>query len=57
MDNKKDVGSPDSIRINVNEGYELTFWSNRFNVSPEELKAAVASVGTFVKDVEEHLRK
>jgi hypothetical protein len=57
MDNKSKTGSPDRDRINVNEAYELQDWSDKFGVTPEELRRAVKSVGTSAKDVEKYLRK
>ena len=57
MDNKENIGSPDSDRINVNEDYELRYWSDKFNVSPRELKNAVLAVGTSARKVEEYLKK
>jgi hypothetical protein len=55
-DDKSKTGSPDRDRINVHEEYELRDWSKNFNVSHEELKAAVAAVGTSAKAVEAHLK-
>ncbi|MES2267695.1 MAG: DUF3606 domain-containing protein [Bacteroidota bacterium] len=57
MDSKQNVGSPDRDRINVNEDYELQFWSEKFNISRDELKEAVKAAGTSVKDVQEYLNK
>ncbi|MFD0766462.1 DUF3606 domain-containing protein [Mucilaginibacter lutimaris] len=57
MDSKQNVGSPDRDRINVNEDYELQYWSEKFNVSRNRLKEAVQAVGTSVKDVQEYLNK
>ncbi|WP_454804570.1 DUF3606 domain-containing protein [Mucilaginibacter phyllosphaerae] len=57
MDSKQNVGSPDRDRINVNEDYELQYWSEKFNVSREILKDAVKAVGTSVKEVQEYLNK
>lgn len=57
MDNKKNVGSPDRDRINVNEDYELRDWSEKFGVSKDELKAAVKAVGPIAKDVEAYFKK
>ena len=57
MDDKKNIGSPDRDRINVNEDYELQHWSEKFGVSHDELKAAVKAVGTSAKDVEEYFNK
>jgi predicted DNA-binding protein YlxM (UPF0122 family) len=57
MDNKQNIGSPDRDRINVNEDYELQYWSEKFGVSDDEIKDAVKAVGTSVNDVEEYLKK
>ena len=57
MDNKKNAGSADRARINVNEDYELRDWSEKFSVSHDELRAAVKAVGPMVKDVEAYLKK
>jgi hypothetical protein len=55
MDNKNDKGPQDRSRVNVNEEWELRYWSEKFGVSPERLKAAVSKVGVSVKDVENEL--
>lgn len=57
MDSKKNTGSPDRDRINVNEDYELQDWSQKFGVSHEDLKKAVQAVGTMARDVEDYLKK
>ena len=53
-DDKSKVGSPDRNRINVHESYEVQYWTKKFGVSPEQLKAAVSSVGPMSKAVEAH---
>ncbi len=55
-DDKQKSGGQDRTRINVNEDYELRDWSKKFNVTPDELKRAVASAGTKAEDVERHLK-
>lgn len=50
-------GGRDRERINVNQDYELRDWSKKFGVSPEELKKAVADVGTEADKVEARLRE
>ena len=55
-DDKSKVGSPDRDRINVHEDYEVKYWTQKFNVSAEKLKAAVAAVGPTAKAVEAHLK-
>lgn len=57
MDSKDKVGSPDRDRVNVHETYELNYWSEKFKVTHDELKAAVLEVGTSAKDVEAYLKK
>jgi len=57
MDDKKKTGNADRSRININEGYELDYWSNKFGVSKDKLKAAVQTVGTLAAKVEEFLKK
>jgi len=56
-DDKSKVGSPDRERINVNEDYEVRYWTKKFGVSAEQLKAAVAAVGPTAKAVESHLHR
>ena len=56
-DDKSKPGGSDRTRINVHEAYELRDWSAKFKVTPDELKAAVAQVGTSAADVEMHLKK
>lgn len=57
MDDKQKNGSADRGRININEGYELDYWSNKFGVSKDKLKAAVQMVGTSADKVEDYLKK
>jgi len=57
MDSTKNVGSPDRDRINVNEDYELQYWSEKFGVSRDRLKEAVEAVGTSVEAVQKYLNK
>ena len=57
MDDKKKIGSPYKDRVNVNENYELLYWSDKFDVTKVKLKAAVNAVGTSAKDVEAYLKK
>ena len=55
-DDKTKSGGQDRSRINVHEPYELRDWSEKFSVTPDELKAAVAAVGTSATEVEAHLK-
>jgi hypothetical protein len=56
-DDKKNAGSPDRDRINVNEDYELQYWTKALGVSADELRAAVRAVGPGATVVREHLGK
>ena len=46
----------DRKRINVSQDHELRDWSEKFGVSPERLKEAVAAVGDQAFKVEQYLR-
>jgi hypothetical protein len=41
----------DRTRINTGEDYELRYWSEKFGVSQDRLKAAVQKVGNSVSAV------
>ena len=55
MDDKTKTVKGDDSRINVNEAYEVQYWSEKFNVSAERLREAVKEVGTQVTDVQKYL--
>jgi uncharacterized protein DUF3606 len=57
MDDKSKTGKADDSRINVNESYELQYWSEKLNVSRDELKEAVEAVGQKAEDVTEYLKQ
>jgi hypothetical protein len=52
--NKK--GSQDRSRINMNEPHEVSYWTTKFGITKEELKATVEKAGTTVVAVEKALR-
>jgi len=56
-DNLNDRGPQDRSRINVNEAYELQYWSKKFGVTEDQLKEAVRAAGTSADAVGKHLRK
>lgn len=56
-DDRTKAGKPDRDRINVEENYELRDWSDKFGVTPDEIKAAVKEVGPMAEDVRLYLRK
>lgn len=45
----------DPTKININQQWELDYWTQKFKVSEKALKAAVSSVGPMVEDVKWHL--
>jgi hypothetical protein len=49
-------GPQDRSRINTNEDYEVRYWSDKFGVSAEQLKAAVKKVGNSAEAVERELK-
>jgi hypothetical protein len=55
---RQDKTAPqDASRINVNEDYELRYWTKKFGVSDQQLKDAVAAVGVSVDKVKEYLKR
>ncbi len=56
-DNKNKTRPQDSSRINVNEAYELAYWSKALKVSKEKLKEVVSKAGTSARAVREFLNK
>ena len=49
-------GPRDSSCINMNEDYEVRYWSEKFGITKQELSEAVRRAGSMAKDVEAHLR-
>ena len=49
-------GPADRDRVNVNEDWEMRYWTGRFACTDEELKAAVRAVGPMRDDVEAYLK-
>lgn len=45
----------DSTRVNIKERHELQYWSKRFNVSEDALKAVVQEVGPLAGAVDQYL--
>jgi hypothetical protein len=56
-DDKTKTAPQDAQRVNVNEDYEVAYWSKKFGCTPERLKAAVKKVGVMAKDVETELNR
>lgn len=47
----------DATKVNVNESWELNYWSEKFGVTKDQLKNAVKAVGTSAAAVKKHLGK
>ena len=56
-DDLKDRGPQDRSRVDVNEDWELKYWSERFGVDKSDLEHAVESVGPMVSDIEAYFNK
>lgn len=50
-------GPRDRSVVYVGQDWECRWWSERFGVTPETLKAAVRQVGPMVRDVERHFSR
>ena len=55
-DDTRKTGNPDRQRVNVHEEYELRDWADKWGVSKEEVKAAVAKVGDQAGAVEREIK-
>ncbi len=51
-DDPKQTGPHDARRVDVSQDHELRYWSDRFGVSPAQLKRVVHRVGPIAEDVE-----
>ncbi|MFL6579721.1 MAG: DUF3606 domain-containing protein [Burkholderiales bacterium] len=49
-------GPPDTGRVNMSEPWERQYWSNAFGVSEEELRKAVAAVGSQTDALRKHFK-
>ncbi len=56
-DDKSKRGPADSTRVNMNEAYEVRYWTEKFGCTETQLRAAVTAVGVLAKDVEAFLKK
>ncbi|UGQ45932.1 DUF3606 domain-containing protein [Massilia endophytica] len=56
-DNLQQRGPQDRSRINVNEEWEVRYWTQELGLSKEELIRAVQAAGPSVSAVRQHLGK
>ena len=57
VDDSKLQAPPQDLRINVNEPWQLKYWSTELRVGVEDLRAAVAQVGPLIRQVREFLKR
>lgn len=50
-------GPQDARLVNVNESWELAYWTKKFGVSEDQLKQAVKQVGTSAEAVSKYFKK
>ena len=51
-DDRSKRGPQDRSRVNLSEDYEVRYWSKKFKVTPDLLRAAVEKVGNTADAVE-----
>ena len=56
-DDKTKTAPQDASKINIHEDYEVRYWTKTFGVTPEQLREAVAKVGTSAAAVETELKR
>jgi hypothetical protein len=56
-DDKTKRGPQDRAKINVQEKYEMDYWSKKFGVTRDQLRSAVKKVGPAAEAVERKLNR
>ncbi len=56
-DDKTKPGGADRMRIPLGEDYDVRAWARKFGVTPQELQAAVETVGLDAEAVAAYLRR
>ena len=56
-DERSNFGLIDRALVNINEGYEVTYWTAMFQCTTAQLTAAIAAVGTKPEWVKAHLQR
>jgi len=57
-DDKSKKDYRDRTRINTSESYEVAYWTNKWNISSQQLTGAIRAIdSTSVKKVAEYLKK
>ena len=55
-DDKTKQGPQDRSKVNTSEDYEVRYWTGKFGVSANEMKAAVKKIGSGAAAVEKELK-
>jgi hypothetical protein len=50
-DDKTNRGPRDADRVNINEDYEVRYWTQKWGVTEAQLKEAVRRAGVMARDV------
>lgn len=56
-DDLRNTGKQDDQRINVEQQHEVQYWSEKFGVTPGQLREAVEKAGPMAADVRKELGK
>jgi len=56
-DDKTKRGPQDRAKTNVQEKYEMDYWSRKFGVTPDQLRNAVKKAGPSAAAVERELKR
>ena len=56
-DNLRIKAPKDPKKININQQWELDYWTNKYKISEVKLIYTVKNVGVMVVDVERELKK
>ncbi len=57
MDNTKRKGLLDSSRVNIDEEWKVTYWTEEFKCSVIELETTILQVSTSVDEVKVYLEE
>lgn len=57
MDNLKRRVPEDPTKINLNQQWEVEYWTKKLGISASQLRAIVAKVGIYVADVKKELSR
>ena len=57
MDNLKRRVPEDPTKINLNQQWEVEYWTKKLGISASKLSAIVAKVGIYVADVKKELSR